>query len=227
MELPFYLSCEEFKKRYYDDLEIWFENDRNATEIDFLINLSELYKPYLYYNFAENNLQVDATVKVKEYAFSSFDNFGISYLEKKHKNVNTHIHITSEWKAVSMMEYAQYVLDKINKHLVRSYGFPEKNVHDYINDYEVIASAEKVGYKLDYNTHQLLLPFLKAYLPHYGQTVDISLYKEFYISVVEIAHFIDRKLHSVKAFEHSIYCKLRSEAKMGLQMKHHFLTIFN
>ncbi len=45
-----------------------------------------------------------------------------------------------------------------------------------------------MGYKLDYNTHQTIIPFLKAFLPHYGQTVNIALYKEFYASVVEIAN---------------------------------------
>ncbi|WP_292009267.1 hypothetical protein [Chryseobacterium sp.] len=229
MELRLYLSFKEFEKYYYNDLETWFENYSNTNEIDFLAQLAGIYKPYLYYNFSDDDLQVDASVRVKEFSFSSFGNFGISYLDKsQNENLNTHTNAVSGWKTISMMEYAQYVLDKINRYLSLNHSSRyEENLLDYLHHPEVITSAEKMGYKLDYNTHQTIIPFLKAFLPHYGQTVNIALYKEFYASVVEIANFIDRKLYSVKAFEYSIYSQLRSEAKLGLQTKHHFLTIFN
>jgi hypothetical protein len=45
--------------------------------------------------------------------------------------------------------------------------------------------------------------------------------------VVQIAEFIDRKLKEVQAFEHTMYAKLKSEAKFKVQMNDQFLTICN
>ncbi|MGK6343696.1 hypothetical protein ACMGDK_15850 [Chryseobacterium sp. DT-3] len=102
-----------------------------------------------------------------------------------------------------------------------------KTVLDYINDREIITLREGEGYCVNYNRHQAAVPFLKAYLPYYGQTVNIAVYRDFIFSVVQIAEYIDRKLKSVQAFEHTVYVKLKSEAKFKVQMSHQFLTICN
>jgi len=102
------------------------------------------------------------------------------------------------------MEYAQHILDKINRYCSKNRSALQgnKSIHDYINHYDSITSVEGVGYCISYNRHQKVLPFLKAYLPYYGQTVNMTTYKEFIFSIVEIAEFIDKKLKTVRAFEH-------------------------
>lgn len=231
MEIPFYISFREFERNYYNNLELWFEEYHNSSEIDFLKSLKELYKPYLSYSFTEDCLQAEASAKVKNCFFQHYENFGISFhIDHQSKNVQSKLNQVSEWKTISMMEYAQCVLDKINSYFTKNRTSIKENetILDYINHYGIITSKEKSGYCLDYDLHQKLLPFLKAYLPHCGNTVDISSYRNFYFSIVRIADFIDQKLKSVKAFENSIYSELRSEAVVKIHMKgHSFLTICN
>lgn len=66
MELPFYLTFKEFESHYYDTLEQWFEEYHNASEIDFLKALADLYGPYLYYSFADDRLLADASMEIKD-----------------------------------------------------------------------------------------------------------------------------------------------------------------
>lgn len=66
MELPFYLSYNEFENHYYNNLEKWFEQYHNTSEIDYLKSLAELYSPYLYYNFANDSLQADASIQIAD-----------------------------------------------------------------------------------------------------------------------------------------------------------------
>jgi hypothetical protein len=125
------------------------------------------------------------------------------------------------------MEYAQHILDKINKYLSKNNNQESKNIHDFINNCEIITSRDGAEYCVNYNQHQSTLPFLKAYLPVYGQTVNIAVYRDFIFSVVQIAEFIDQKLKDVRAFESMIYTKLKSEARFKVQMSHQFLTMCN
>ncbi|WP_326982430.1 hypothetical protein VUJ46_19960 [Chryseobacterium sp. MYb264] len=234
MELPFYISFRKFEQEYYDNLEKWFEHYDNTSEIDYLKSLSALYRPYLCYSFSENSLQADAVIKVKHCFFPFFENFGISFCidyenQKQVKSLKTGLNNVSEWKTITMMEYAQYILDKINGYFQKK-GLDrlKENVLDYINHYDIITAREQTGYCLNYEEHQRTLPFLKAFLPCHGFTVDISLYRNFYFSVVRIAEFIDQKLTAVRAPELSALGILKSEAKMNIHMKNHsFLTICN
>lgn len=231
MELPLYLSVNEFKNRYYDHLEKWFEEYRNTSETDYLKALAKMYTPYLYYNFANDRLQADATIQIKECSFPYYDKIGLSFCtscengksSKSTKSMNP----IFEWKTISMMEYAQHILDKINMHIQTNKARADQNILSFINDPDIITSRNGAEYCVNYDQHQLTLPFLKAYLPVYGQTVDISVYRDFLFSVVEIAEFIDKKLKEVHAFENTIYTKLKSDAKFRVQMSHHFLTICN
>ncbi|MCW3162383.1 hypothetical protein [Chryseobacterium oryctis] len=234
MKLPFYLSFREFEKEYYDNLEKWFEHYDNTNEIDFLKSQAELYRPYLSYNFSEDKLQTDAVIKVKNCFFPYFENFGISFCVdvengKRTQDVSSKIDNISEWKTITMMEYAQHILDKINTYFQKKgLDKTKENVLDYINNYEIITSKEQTGYCLDYTQHQKTIPFLEAFLPNFGCTVDISLYRNFFFSIVRIADFIDYRLKAVEAFEFSSYSTLKSEAKIQLHMKNHsFLTICN
>lgn len=228
MELPLYLSFNEFEKYYYDNLEKWFEEYHNTSETDYLKALAEMYSPYLYYNFANDRLHADASIQIKDCFFPSYDKIGLSFCTgcdngkspKSSKNMN---HVF-EWKTITMMEYAQHILDKINKHIS---GNKDKDVMSLINDYDVITSRDGAGYCVNYNQHQSTLPFLKAYLPVYGQTVNISVYRDFIFSIVQIAECIDHKLKDVGLFENTIYSKLKSDAKFKVQMSHQFLTLCN
>ncbi len=228
MELPFYLGFREFEKNYYQNLESWFEHYHNASEIDYIKTLAALYKPYLSYSFTDGTLQTDAVIQVKKCSFTSLENYGISFnLDGDSK---TQLSQISESKTISMMEYAQCILDKINAYFQhRQITMKEnENVLDYVNHYEIIMLKEKNGYCLDYDRHQKTLPFLKAYLPRFGSTVDMSVYSNFYFSVVKIADFIDSKLKAVEAFEKSIYTELKSEAMIKIHMRNQtFLTICN
>lgn len=231
MELPFYLGFREFEKNYYNNLELWFEQYHNTSEIDFLRSLAALYKPFLSYSFTEDQLQADASIQVKNCFFSSLENYGISFnIDHHSKNSKTKPDQVSEAKSISMMEYAQCVLDKINMYFQQRQISMKENetVLDYLNHYEIITLKEKNGYCLNYDQHQKTIPFLKAYLPRFGSTVDMSLYRNFYFSVVRIAEFIDQKLKAIEAFDKSIYSELKSEAMMKIHMRgHSFLTICN
>lgn len=235
MELPFYLSFNEFENRYYDNLEKWFEEYHNTNETDYLRNLVELYSPYLYYNFANDRLQADASIQIKDCFFPYSEKIGISFCTSCEnvkpssdvlKNGMKHVF---EWKTITMMEYAQHILDKINCYFSKNRISPKENesILDYINKYEIITSKERTGYCVNYNRHQSTILFLKAYLPVYGQTVDIASYRDFILSIVQIADFIDQKLKAVHALEHTIYTKLKSEARFKVQMSHQFLTLCN
>lgn len=232
MELPFYLNYNEFENHYYENLEKWFEQYHNTNEIDYLKNLAELYAPYLYYNFANDRLQADASIQIKDCFFPNHDKIGISFCTQCENGKPTHAvkgmnHIF-EWKTISMMEYAQHILDKISRHLLKNnINLDDKTVIDYVNHYEVITSREGAGYCVNYNQHQSTIPFLKAYLPYFGRTVDMVKYREFLFSIVQIAEFIDHKLKSVQNFENMIYTKLKAEAKFKVHMNHQFLTICN
>lgn len=231
MEIPFYLSFRKFEDEYYNNLEKWFENDKNTNETDFLLAMKEIYKPYLCYNFSEDKLQTEALIKVKNCFFSFLENYGISFhIDGSSRNSKTKINAVSEAKTISMMDYAQCVLDKIHSYFQQYKISMKENetVLDYLNHYEIITLREKNGYCLDYDLHQKTIPFLKAYLPRFGSTVDISLYRDFYCSAVKIADFIDQKLKEVEAFDQSIYTELKSEAVMKIHMRgHSFLTICN
>jgi hypothetical protein len=86
------------------------------------------------------------------------------------------------------MEYAQHILDKINRYMAKNKT--KDGILDFINDYEVITFRDGADY-VNYNQHQSTIPFLKAYLPVSGQTVDIAVYRDF-IFRVQIAEFIDQ-----------------------------------
>lgn len=229
MKLPLYLTFNEFENHYYDDLEKWFEKYSTASEIDYLKALTDIYSPYLYYNFAKDKLQADATIQIKDCFFPYREIIGLSFCtgceNDKKTQVLKGINHEFEWKTITMMEYAQHILDKVNKHF--SKNKTEGNILDLINDYQVVTSRDGAGFCVNYNLHQQTLPFLKAYLPTYGRTVNIEVYRNFIFSVVQIAEFIDQKLKDVQAFEHMIYSKLKSEAKFKIQMSHQFLTICN
>lgn len=231
MKTPFYLSFREFEHAYYNDLERWFENDCNTCETDFLLHLKDIYKPYLCYNFSEDRLQADATIEIKNCFFPYHDNFGISFHDNSCSgNFRTGINNISELKTITMMEYAQHILDRIHHYFQKNKISMKENesITDYINHYGIITAKEKTGYCPDYDVHQKKLPFLKAFLPHFGTTVDISLYRNFYFSVVRIADFIDSKLKAVESFEQSIYSELRSEAMIRIHMRNQtFLTVCN
>ncbi|MDR2235418.1 MAG: hypothetical protein LBE92_04795 [Chryseobacterium sp.] len=233
MELPFYLSFNEFENHYYDNLEKWFEEYHNTSETDYLKSLAAMYSPYLYYNFADDRIMADASMEIKDCFFPYHERIGLSFCTscengKQPKPVKG-MNPIFEWKTITMMEYAQHILDKINRHISKNKeaSGSAKSIHDYIHDREIITSREGAGYCVSYSRHQMAVPFLKAYLPHYGQTVDIAVYRDFIFSVAQIADYIDYKLRSVQAFEYTAYAKLKSEAKFRVQMSHQFLTICN
>lgn len=230
MELPFYLSYKEFENHYYENLEKWFEEYHNTNETDFLKSLANIYRPYLYYNFANDRIQADASIQIKDCFFPYYEKIGLSFCTscengKEKKNNINHVF---EWKTITMMEYAQHVLDKINRYFSKNRISPKnENVLDYINNYEIITSKEGAGYCVNYNLHQQTISFLKAYLPCYGQTVNMAVYRDFIFSVVQIANFIDQKLKTVQAVDDMIYSKLKSDARFKVQMSHQFLTMCN
>ncbi|MDC8106823.1 hypothetical protein ACNFU2_18245 [Chryseobacterium sp. PTM-20240506] len=232
MELPFYLSYKEFENNYYNNLEKWFEEHLNTSETDFLKSLVDMYCPYLYYNFTHDRIQADASIQIKDCFFPYHEKIGLSFCtncendtEKKHKKQMNHVF---EWRTITMMEYAQHILDKINRYFAKNEISPkDKNVLDYINSREIITFKDGAGYCVNYNQHQKTISFLKAYLPCHGQTVNIGVYRDFIFSVVQIAQFIDRKLRAVQATEMTIYNKLKSDARFKVQMSHQFLTMCN
>lgn len=233
MELPFYLNYKEFESHYYDHLEQWFEKHHNTTETDFLKSLTEIYSPYLYYNFAHDRIQADASIQIKDCFFPYHEKIGLSFCtsceNEKGTSIKKHgMNTVFEWKTITMMEYAQHVLDKINRYFLKNAISPTtENILDYINNHEIITSKEGAGYCVNYKQHQQTIPFLKAYLPQKGQTVNMGIYQNFIFSIAQIADFIDNKLKSVKAFEYTMYSKLKSEAQFKVHMNHQFLTICN
>lgn len=233
MELPFYLSYKEFENHYYNNLEKWFEEYLNTSETDFLKSLAGMYRPYLYYNFANDRIQADASIQVKNCFFPYYEKLGLSFCtncenDKENKNDKKGMNHVFEWKTITMMEYAQYILDKINRHFVKNGISPRnENTLDYINNCEVVTSKEGAGYCVNYGQHQQTISFLKAYLPCYGQTVNIAIYRDFIFSVTQIANFIDQKLRAVQAVESTIYSQLKSDARFKVQMSHQFLTMCN
>ncbi|SIT21855.1 hypothetical protein SAMN05421786_109175 [Chryseobacterium ureilyticum] len=231
MELPFYLNFKDFEAHYYDNLEKWFEEYHNTGEADYLKTLAGMYSPYLYYNFAEDNLQADAAIEIKDCFFPYHEKIGISFCTgcENVKSPQKGMNHVFEWKTISMMEYAQHILDKINRFCSKNKDAlsGNKNILDYINDYDIVTSREGAGYCVSYNRHQMTIPFLKAYLPYYGQTVNMALYRDFIFSIVQIAEYIDQKLKTIQAFEHTIYASSRAEAKFKVQMSRQFLTLCN
>ncbi|MCJ7934901.1 MAG: hypothetical protein MUW56_15085 [Chryseobacterium sp.] len=231
MELPFYLHFKDFESHYYDNLEKWFEEYNNTSEIDYLKALANLYSPYVYYNFGDDSVQADASIEIKDCFFPYHEKIGISFCTHCEKGISSKKNPNQvfEFKNISMMEYAQHILDKINKYCSKNNDAlnGSKNILDYLNNYDIITSVEGVGYCISYNRHQKVLPFLKAYLPYYGQTVNMALYKDFIFSIVDIAEFIDRKLKTIRAFEHTIYARSRAEAKFRVHMSRQFLTLCN
>ncbi|WEK69611.1 MAG: hypothetical protein P0Y62_17560 [Candidatus Chryseobacterium colombiense] len=228
MELPFYLTYKEFETHYYNNLEKWFEAYHNTCEVDYLKQLVNVYSPYLYYNFAKDKLQADASIQIKDCFFPYHEKIGISFCtncEHSNKHVSKGMNHLFEWKTITMMEYAQHILDKINQHIAKNNS--KSSILDFINDYEVITFRDGAGLCVNYNQHQSTIQFLKVYLPVSGKTVDIAVYRDFIFSVVQIAEFIDGKLKEVQAFEHMMYSKLKSEAKFKVQMNNQFLTICN
>ncbi len=233
MELPFYLSFKEFENAYYNDLEKWFEEYHNASEIDYLKALANLYSPYVYYNFTNDRLMADATIEIKDCFFPYYDKLGIAFCTscedengKRFKNTKNMNHLF-EWKTITMMEYAQHILDKINRHYSRNKTGQHKSILDSLNDHQIITYREGAGYCVNYRQHQSTIPFLKAYLPVCGLNVDMAVYRDFIFSIVHIAEYIDHKLKEINASEYSIYSKLKSDARFKVQMSHQFLTICN
>lgn len=231
MELPFYLNFKDFENHYYDNLEKWFEEYYNTSETDYLKALADLYSPYLYYNFIEDKLKADAFIEIKDCFFPYHDKIGISFCSHCEKGdvPQKGLNQVFEFKNISMMEYAQHILDKINKYCSKNQNALDgsKNILDYINNYDIVTSMDGVGYCISYNRHQKVIPFLKAYLPYYGQTVNMAIYRDFIFSIADIAEFIDQKLKAMHAFEHSIYCQSKAEAKFKVQMSRQFLTLCN
>jgi len=228
MELPFYLTYKDFENNYYNNLEKWFEEYHTTSEIDYLKQLVNLYSPYLYYNFAKDQLQADASVQIKDCFFPYYEKIGISFCtscDQNNKHISKGMNHLFEWKTITMMEYAQHILDKINRHIAKNKI--KDNILEFVNDYQVITFRDGAGLCVNYNQHQSAIPFLKAYLPVSGRTVDIAVYRDFIFSIVRIAEFIDKKLNEVLAFEHMMYSKLKSEAKFKIQMNSQFLTICN
>ncbi len=228
MELPFYLTYKEFENNYYNNLEKWFEEYQNTSEVDYVKQLANLYSPYVYYNFAKDKLQAEASIQIKDCFFPYYEKIGISFCthcDVNSKHVSKGMNHLFEWKTITMMEYAQHILDKINRH--KTQHKIKENILDFINDEKVITFRDGTGLCVNYTQHQSTIPFLKAYLPVFGKTVDIVVYGDFMFSVVQIAEFIDQKLKEVQAFEHMMYSKLKSEAKFKVQMNHQFLTICN
>jgi len=232
MEVPFYLTYKEFENTYYDNLERWFEQEGNSSETDYLKHLAHLYAPYLYYNFSLERLQADASVKIKDCFFPYYEKIGISFCtgcdHGKAKDAEKMNHVF-EWKTISMMEYAQHILDKVNDHISRNWIILNNGqcILDYLSNREVVTFRNGAGYCVDFSQHLSVLPFLKAYLPCSGKTVNMAVYRDFLFSVVQIAEHIDRRLKDVHAFESTIGNRLKSDAKFRIQVNQHFLTFCN
>jgi hypothetical protein len=65
------------------------------------------------------------------------------------------------------MEYAQHILDKINKYCSKNRNALDgsKNIQDYVNDYDIVTSVEGVGcYQLQLSSEKFLFESLSALL---------------------------------------------------------------
>lgn len=231
MELPLYLSFSEFEANYYNHLEQWFNEFHNSSEIDFLVAWANRYLPYVSYNSQEDKLQAEASIEVTHYYFSQRDNYGISYQEMGNIQLGiSKFHVKSELKTISLMEYAQYVLDRIH-FFAQEKGIlisDTEDLYPYYANYEIISKKEILGYEIEYRKHQKFLPFLKAYLRESNSSVDFTLYRNFYFSVIKIAEYIDHKLSSVNADQDTIITRLKSENYLKKHFKeHNYLAICN
>ncbi|WP_312341659.1 hypothetical protein [Chryseobacterium binzhouense] len=224
MKVPFYLNFKDFENSYYDNLEKWFENNINSSETDFLLYMKNMYKEYVCYSFLDDKLVTDAAMEIRSLSFPKYENFGLSF-----SHYDMKFNPVSEIKIISMMEYAQIILDRINLYFCKNKIVKEnENILNYINHHKIMDMPEKTGFCIDYANHQKKLPFLKAFLPKSGNTVDISLYTAFYHSVTKIADFIDYKLKDVEAFDQSMYYELKSKALVKIHLRNqNYLTICN
>jgi hypothetical protein len=194
MELPLYLSFKDFENTYYDNLEKWFEEYQNTSETDYLKALSDLYSPYLYYNFANDRLQADASYRLKTAFFLIMTKSGFlsappvktESLPKFQKNQSS-VRMENRYDDGICTAY----LDKINRYLSKNSNKEDKNVLDFINDFES-SLREGAGYCVNYNQHQATIPFLKAYLPVHGQTVNIAVYRDFLFPLFRLQNILIR-----------------------------------
>lgn len=224
MEIPFYLSFKELEKNYPIDLLRWFEYYPDSDEVDFLKELVNQYYYCLEYDFTENKLVPDVMITLANCIFPYHEKsecrFIAAYENGKQKKVfwdeNQNVF---EWKKISMMEYAQHIVKKIQGYFkANATGFAEnETLHDYINHREIITSDELFGYRIDYSLHQTTLPFLKAYIPLQGETLNASLFRNFNFAIVRMAEFIDQKLKSLQSFEWSIYHRVKLQAQSQLE----------
>lgn len=212
MRTPFCLSYTEFENNYYNLLQEWFEDHLNTSEQDFLKHLAKMYRPFVHFNATKDTLQINDLIDVKNCYFSNHGNFGISFSENG--TTTTQLPVILETKKITLMEYAQCVLDKIHLYFQQNDVTMKESesILDYINSEEIICMKEIGGYRLDYVKHQQLLPFLSAFLPKFGNTVDISQYRNFFHSAAKIVDAIDAKLESVDAFEDSIFWDLKAKS---------------
>jgi len=225
MEIPFYLSFKEFENNYSTDLEKWFEYYYDSEEVDFLKELVNQYYYCLQYDLAEHKLKPDVTITIPDCIFPYHEKSEVSFVSAfengrqkrvfrdKDKNV-------FEWKKITMLEYAQNILDKIHQYLKTSNIVLAENetLHNYINKREIVTSHDWIGYRFDYKLHQEALPFLKAFMPLHGETVSESLFRNFNFAIIKITEFIDQRLKALKAFEYSIYNKVRSKVRSRFDM---------
>ncbi|MFP3599422.1 hypothetical protein [Chryseobacterium sp. SIMBA_029] len=223
MEIPFYLSFKEFEKNYPSDLAKWFDYYSDSDEVDFLKELVDQYYYCLEYDFTEDKLIPDVMITLWDCIFPYHEKseckFIAAYENGKQKKVfwDEHQNVI-ERKKISIMEYAQHILDKIHKYFkANNITFKEnETLHDYINNREIITSDELFGYWVDYDLHQKTLNFLRAYIPLHGEKVSESSFRNFNFAIVRMAEFIDKRLKELKAFEWSIYQKVKSQAKFQL-----------
>ncbi|AZA84957.1 hypothetical protein C1637_22010 [Chryseobacterium lactis] len=224
MEIPFYLSYKEFEKNYPTDLSKWFGYYGDSDEVDFLKELVGQYHYFLDYDCTQDQLIPDITITLTDCIFPYHEKsecrFIAAYQDGKKKKVfwdeNQNV---LEWKKVTMMQYAGHIVDKIHKYFKATHTiFPEnKTLHDYMNNEEIIKYDEFFGYQIDYSLHQKALPFLKAYMPLHGKEVSESLFRNFNFAIVRIAEYIDWRLKALKAFQWSIYHRVKSGAKADVE----------
>ncbi|WP_223560209.1 hypothetical protein [Chryseobacterium lathyri] len=224
MEIPFYLSFKEFEKNYQADLKKWFEHYCDADELDFLKDLLELYRYYLCYNVVEDKLDFEGVIEIMDclVPFRNKGNLqilGAFFTTYKDKEGNLF-----QKKTITMIEYAQHVLDLVNMYLKNNKVeiVDGVNIKDYIGRRDIISDNDSFGYWINFDIHKLTLPFLKTYIPINGKIVNATLYRNFGFAVVRIANFIDERLKSLNAFEFSFYNRLKSEAKSQEQNKSNF-----
>lgn len=228
MRVPFYLNFKDFEADYYDNLEKWFENQGNTSETDFLLYIKDMYKEYVCYSFSEDKLVPEANVELQNYVFPNYEKYGLSFGAELGGNAK--FTPVAETKTISMMEYAQYILDSIHDYLSKNKITMKENqtISDYLHNSYIICEKRNLGFYIDSIQHQKKLPFLNAFLSSAGNTVSMSLYRIFYNSVTKIVDFIDFKLKEVEAFEQSVFYELKSEAFVKRHFKNqNYLTIFN